>query len=645
MKHRCILLTSAAILLAISCADPNQEDPVKPEIKIPAESQAVFSVGISFPENGGTSAQTSTLSFTATEAWSTDVTDTKVSAWLSVSPSSGAAGTVNMTVTAQPNPGESSRVARVTIRCGSDSKSFTVTQAGNPPAVIPVTSVTLDKASLNLEEGETAVLTATVLPSDATDQSISWSTNDASVATVENGKVTAVAVGSAAITALAGGKVASCVVTVSKKTIKVSSVILNQTSLVLTKGQTETLVAIVKPDDATDKTVSWSSSATDVVGVDENGLVTALQGGEAVVTAKAGEISATCQVTVTVPVENVEMDRTSVTLEEGESTTLVATVKPDDATDKNVTWSTNDASVATVENGLVTGISEGTAVISALSGGKVGSCIVTVKKKVIAVTSVTLNKSTLALKKGQSETLSATVKPDDATDKTITWNSSAADVASVDASGKVTALRSGEALITAKAGEISAVCIVTVTVPVESVALDRTNVTLEEGQSTTLTVTISPNDADEKTVTWSSSDISVATVSGGIVTAIKEGETTITASVGDKSATCKVLVQKKVVAVTSVTLNITSLELEIGQSETLIATVKPDDATDKSVTWSSSDATVVRVEQNGNVTALKSGVVSIIAKAGEISATCKVTVKYNPSGGNEDVGNGDDINW
>ena len=176
-------------------------------------------------------------------------------------------------------------------------------------------------------------------------------------------------------------------------------------------------------------------------------------------------------------------------------------------------------------------------------------------------------------------------------------------------------------------------------VSVSSVSLNKTTLTLTEGESEVLNATVKPDDASDKTVTWTSSDTSIATVDGnGKVTAVKAGTATVSAKAGDKSATCTVTVNKKVVAVTSVTLNKTELTLTEGESETLTATVKPDDATDKTVTWSTSDASVAKVE-NGKVTAIKEGKASITAKAGEKSATCVITViPDSMSGGHEGTG-------
>ena len=415
MKKIGYILLSAIALLTLACKKTEEEKPQPkpeaPKIEIPSESQAVFSQGISI--EAGTAAQSKTVKFTTNQAWSADVADVKASTWLSVQPTSGSAGTVTMTVTAQVNPGKEAREASVTIKCGSVSKKFTVKQAG--VTVIPVSAVSLNKTTLSLKKGESETLTVTVSPADATDPTVTWTTSDASVATVEAGKVSA------------------------------------------------------------------------------------LKSGTATITAKAGEKEATCAVTVTTPVESITLDSSTLTLEEGKSATLTATVLPEDADDKTVSWTSSDAAVATVEGGKVTAVKEGTATITAKAGEKEATCAVKVMKQVIAVTGITLDKSTLELTKGQSATLKATVSPDNATDKTVTWSSSNPDVASVDQEGKVTATGGGKADIKAKAGDQEAVCAVTVTVPVETVTLDKTTLTLEEGTSAVLTATVTPADATDKT--------------------------------------------------------------------------------------------------------------------------------------------------
>ena len=434
----------------------------------------------------------------------------------------------------------------------------------------------------------------------------------------------------------------------AQEEVPVESVTLSQATAEMYIGETTQLKANVLPSNATDKTVTWASSKQSVATVSDNGLVTALAEGTSTITASAGSKSATCTIQVSkkvIEVTAVELDLNEVEIVEGESLTLIATVKPDDATDKTVTWDSSDKAIATVDdNGKVTAVKEGKATITAKAGGKQASCSITVAKRVIAVESITLNKSELALEKGDSETLVATVKPDDATNRSVTWSSSDDKVASIDQAGKITAIGGGEAIISAKAGEKTATCKVTVTVPIESISLDNTSLSLEEGQSATLVATVKPDDASDKTVSWGSSDEKIATVENGKVSAIKEGSVTITAAAGDKKATCKVTVQKKVVVVASVSLSQTAITLYEGQSTTLVATVKPDNATDKTVTWSSSASEIASVDQEGKVSAIKAGSATITAMAGDKTATCSVTV-IQPSNGPEAVDLGLSVKW
>jgi len=268
----------------------------------------------------------------------------------------------------------------------------------------------------------------------------------------------------------------------------------------------------------------------------------------------------------------------------------------------------------------------------------------------IAVTGITLSNSSMTLIEGDSQTLHATVKPSNATDKSVTWASSNSGVATVSATGTVTAVKEGTAEITATAGGKSAKCIVTVkkeVVAVTSVTISQTSLALTEGETATLTATVAPDNATDKSVTWASSNSGVAAVSAtGTVTAVKEGTAEITATVGGKSAKCIVTVKKEVVAVTSVTISQTSLALTEGETATLTATIAPDNATDKSVTWASSNSGVAAVSATGTVTAVKAGTTEITAKAGEKTATCTVTVKAQSGVGAdiENWGEGEEFN-
>lgn len=257
-------------------------------------------------------------------------------------------------------------------------------------------------------------------------------------------------------------------------TVAVTGVSLSKTTLTMEVGDSEQITATVSPNNATDKTVSWKSDNTGVATVDD-GKITAVAAGTAVitVTTKDGGKTATCTVTVnpaTVAVTGVSLDKTTLKLTVGGSNgKLNATVTPDDATDKSVTWESSDKKVATVKDGVVTPVAEGTATITVktVDGNKTASCAVTVSAPAPVsthVTSVALNRGTLQMESGTTEQLTVTVNPKDATDKTVTWTSSNAAVASVDKQGKVTALASGEAVVTVKSndGGKTATCKITV---------------------------------------------------------------------------------------------------------------------------------------------------------------------------------------
>ena len=521
-----------------------------------------------------------------------------------------------------------------TITASADGKTATC-EVIVKSSDVAVSSLTIDKNALDLLVNETFQLTATVSPSDATDKTVSWATSNAAIASVsDKGLVTAISEGEATITASAGGKSAVCKVAVTKSTIPVTGITLNESVLDLTESETFQLTATVSPSDATDKTVSWATSNAAIASVSDKGLVTAISEGEATIAASIGNIFAVCKVTVTkttIPVTGITLNKSSLELTESETFQLTAMVSPSDATDKTVSWATSNAAIASVsDKGLVTAISEGEATIAASIGNIFAVCKVTVTKTTIPVTGITLNKSSLELTESETFQLTATITPSDATDKTVSWTTSNAAIASVSGEGLVTAISEGEATITASAGGKSAVCQVTVsaaTIPVSSVTLNKTTLSIVETDSFQLIATVKPDNATNQDVAWSSAQPQIASVSdSGLVTGVSTGSTVITARVGDKSAVCTVTVTNLVIPPTSISLDQTEVEIAVGKAFTLTATVLPENTTNSMVSWSSSNKSVATVDQSGKVTAIKAGNVTITAKVGTLTATCAVTV-------------------
>ena len=277
-----------------------------------------------------------------------------------------------------------------------------------------------------------------------------------------------------------------------------------------------------------------------------------MKAGEATITVTTddGAKTAACKVTVTMPVSGVTLNKTALTLNIGANETLTATVAPADATNKKVTWKSSDATVATVDaNGKVTGVKAGEATITVTTddGGKTATCKVTVKPNLVS--EITL--AALAIYVGESKAITATVKPDDATNKALTWKSSDETVATVDATGKVTGKKIGTATITATAQDgsgVSGSCTVTVLSTVKKVTVEPANLTLGQNKSYTLKATVEVFGSGTDTgVTWTSSDTTIATVdaTGKVTATDKIGTVTITAtSKADpaKKGTCTVKV-------------------------------------------------------------------------------------------------------
>ncbi len=323
-----------------------------------------------------------------------------------------------------------------------------------------VTGVTLNETAMSLKPGTTATLIATVKPESAKDKSLTWSSSDESIVTVdENGKITAIKEGTATITVTTkdGGYKATVTITVTKDDIKVTGVSFDSKTLNLATGSSTNLKATVSPSDATNKGLTWKSSDTSIVTVDQNGRITGKKAGTATitVTTKDGEYTATITVVVKdEPVTGVKITGNS-TMILKDSQTLKAVITPNNATNKEVTWKSSDSSVVSVDkNGKVTANKVGTATITVTTkdGNKTATIKITVKEQL--VTSISIGKDK-KMTVGESTKLSATVKPNNATNKGVTWSSSDPSVATVDQNGNVKALKPGTVKITATAKDDS----------------------------------------------------------------------------------------------------------------------------------------------------------------------------------------------
>ena len=425
---------------------------------------------------------------------------------------------------------------------------------------VALKSISLNKNNLSLTEGDKSMLTVTYNPKNTTvSKAVSWTSSNTKVATVKNGTVLAKGAGTATITAMVNGKKATCAVTVKKKEIPLQSISLNNTSLKLEKGQTDTLKVTYSPSNTTDnKDITWTSSDETIATV-KNGIVTAVSDGTATITAAVGKKSASCKIKVytPVPLDSISLSEQNlnwdITLQD--ETTLIVTYDPVDTTDdKKVTWSSSDENVVRVtgtgedqETALVVAEGPGTATITAKVGNKKAECKVDFTA---SLNKWTLNEHNLELDKGETKQLTITFIPDYTTDpKDTTWSSSDESVATVDENGVVTAISEGIATITAiNANGTMDECKVTVSiprVPAESLSLTSSSekdfAIINVEQQDTLLATYGPENTTDR-LSWSSSDESIATVQDGVVTGISSGECVITAQIGELTAECNICV-------------------------------------------------------------------------------------------------------
>jgi uncharacterized protein YjdB len=417
------------------------------------------------------------------------------------------------------------------------------------------TSITIAPTSLVLQIGQVSTLVRTILPNNVTITTVTWSSSNSLVAIVNNGVVTAVSSGSATISVATtdGSNLSSSIqVTVATPTtiVPVTGVTLNQSAATLHVTNTVQLAATVVPANATTQTVSWSSLNTAVATVNQSGLVSANALGQATirVTTTDGSKIANASISVTIPVTSITLSMSSAAITVGQVRSVTATVRPTNAPNRAVTWTSANSAIASVtSNGVILGVNNGTTTITATTNdmGLQASVIVTVFTR---VRNVAISPSTdLALNVGQTSTLTRVITPATASNQTVTWASTSNSVATVSNVGLVTAVGNGSCIIsvTTQDGNKYASLVARVRRPVTGVSLNFTTVTMARNSSRTLLPSVTPNNASNINVTWSTSNGLVATVnSRGVVKAVRTGTATITVRTvdGNFPATCVVTV-------------------------------------------------------------------------------------------------------
>ncbi len=524
----------------------------------------------------------------------------------------------------------------VIARTSNGKEATSKVRVGTYPKAIVINK---EEVKIDLSEKRTEKVEVRIEPEDASNKEIKIDNSNERVATIDGeGKITAKENGETELTfKTANGieKKLKVKVETSATGVKLDK---NYVQLDLSKNKQSTIKATIEPSTASNKEVTYTSSNERVATVDKNGKITAKGNGEANIIARTTNgKEAVCKVEVQTVATKINMDKNvSIDLSKQKEKKITVEVEPKDAKNKSVMIRSSNEEVATIDsNGKIKAKKNGTATITAQIAGTdiVETCKVNVTT---SPTGLKLSKTNVSLDMSGTKSikLTAEVEPATASNKKIKWTNGNSNIVYMSASGgtaTITGLKNGETKITAiiEGTNISKECKILVTTSPKSVELNKTSVNLDMSETKTaqLTATVEPSTAQNKTITWSSSNKGIVTVDkNGKITAKKNGTATITAkTINNKVATSKITITT---SPTSIKLNKESVTIQNGNSYTLTTTVLPNTATNKKVTWSSSDTKIATVDKNGKVTGKKEGTVTITAKTiNEKKVTCKVKVE------------------
>jgi uncharacterized protein YjdB len=520
-----------------------------------------------------------------------------------------------------------------------------------PPSPPPVARVSVAPATVSLLPGDSTQVNVTVSDTAGnalTDRAVTWSSSNTAIATVSaTGVVRSIAQGSAVITATCEGLSGSTQVTVGAVPVAAVSVALNAPSL--TPGNTTQATATVRDASGailTGRSITWTSSNTSAATVSASGLVTAVAAGSANIIATSEGKSGQAAITVTPPpVATVTVSPSSGNLVAGATLQLTATLRDASGatlTNRSIAWTSSDNAIATVSaTGLVTAVAVGSVNIVATSEGQTGQAALTVTAPPASVASVSVVLNASAISVGQTTQASATLRDANnnvLTGRVITWSSSNTGVATVSASGVVAAVTAGTAQIRATSEGITGSATLTVNPPpVATVTVVLSASSLTTGQTTQATATLrdaANNVLTGRTITWSSSNSAVATVTAsGLVTAVTAGSANIIATSEGKTGQAALTVTAPVVPVATVTVAPMSTSVAVGATVQLSVTLRDASnniLTGRVVTWSSSNTSVATVSSAGLVRGIAGGTATVTATSEGHSGTSAITVTAPP---------------
>jgi uncharacterized protein YjdB len=527
-----------------------------------------------------------------------------------------------------------------------------------------LTSIAVTPAAPSVNFGGTQQMRATGSYSDGTTKdltaSAAWSSSATSIATVNGaGVATGVSSGTASILATSKGITGSTSLTVAAGLSKIT---VGPASATLNVGGTTQFSATGTYQDSSSKditsTVTWTTSAGSVATISSGGLATAVKSGTATVTAAQGAISGTAGLTVNSTLQSITLSPNPVNVTVGGSSVqLTATGHYSDGSSNVITsqvsWSSSASGIASVSSGgSVSGVKSGTATVSASLNGISGSTAVTCSATQTGVTIAPLNPSIL---QGGTQQFTATATYNDGTTQdvtsTATWTSSATGIATVSGAGLATGVKPGTANIKAVSGAFFAQTTLTVGPVLTSITVGPANPSIGVGSTQQFTATGTYSDGSTQiltsSVTWSSSAPTIATISAaGLATAVKNGTTTVSASLSGVTGSTAMTVT---IVLTGIAIAPLNGSVNVGSTLQYTATGTYSDGSTQNITgsvnWTSSNTAIATVSTGGLVSGVKSGTANIKATSGGLFAQTGLTVNgvlvsiaVTPAGSSVNVG-------
>ena len=512
------------------------------------------------------------------------------------------------------------------------------------PKEVKVQQITLTPSTSSVVVGESLQITAKVLPENATNATLKWKITPENVLkpTAASGQFTAQQVGEALVRAEAvdgSGITAECKVLVKPRLVQ--SISLNATQKELIIGDAFSLTATAMPENATNRNVVWKLVSGDAISLSNIGVIQAKKVGEALVRAEAADgsgITAECKLVVKPRlVQAISLNATQKNLVIGDSFTLTATLSPENATNHNVIWKLVSGDAISLSNtGVIQAKKVGEALVRAEAAdgsGITAECKVVVKPRLVQAISLNATQKNLII--GDSFTLTATLSPENATNRNVVWKLVSGDAISLSNTGVIQAKKVGAALVRAEAADgsgVSAACKVVVKPRlVQSISLNATQKELIIGDSFTLTATLSPENATNRNVIWKLvSGDAISLSNTGVIQAKKVGVALVRAEAADGSgitAECKVVVKPRLVQ--AISLKLEKDTVAVGEHFTVTADVLPKNATNSTLQWTVSDPLLLKHLGAGSFEALKTGSATITAQARDGSkqeASCRIEI-------------------